>query len=69
MVHYSQKLCRKGDAIDIDNFNDYKELIERILERKPSKITIFIDMADIQKSWRSVSSKVLAAEHHLTLPV
>jgi hypothetical protein len=46
---------RKGDAVDVDNFNEFKELALNLMERKPQKITIYLDMADIQRSWQNVS--------------
>ncbi|KAF8237242.1 hypothetical protein L208DRAFT_1248422 [Tricholoma matsutake] len=48
--------CVKGDAIDIDNFDEYKDITSVIREKKPSKITIFVDMADIQKSFKNAST-------------
>ncbi|KAM6491722.1 hypothetical protein JOM56_012762 [Amanita muscaria] len=46
----------KGDAIDIDNFDEYKDLTSVICEKKPCKITIFIDMADVQKSFKNAGA-------------
>ena len=46
---------RKGDAIDVENFQEFEELAQNIIKRKPQKITIYVDMADIQTSWRNVS--------------
>jgi hypothetical protein len=51
---------RKGDAIDIDNFDEYKDITSVIREKKPAKITIFVNMADVQKSFKNaVSTAVL----------
>ncbi|KAJ7502229.1 hypothetical protein B0H11DRAFT_1663061, partial [Mycena galericulata] len=41
---------KKGEALDIDTAEEYKELVtDKILEGMPSKVTIYVDMADIQK--------------------
>jgi len=48
-------VCRKGDALDIDNLDDYKELASNIEAKSVKKITVYVDMGDIQKAWRSVS--------------
>jgi len=39
----------------VDNFEEYEELVSNIIKRKPGKITVYVDMADIQKAWRSIS--------------
>jgi hypothetical protein len=41
---------RKGDALNIDDYQDFKELVVAILASKPEKISVFVDMADIQKA-------------------
>ncbi|KAJ6569892.1 hypothetical protein B0H10DRAFT_2238147 [Mycena sp. CBHHK59/15] len=41
---------KKGDAVDIDSYDEYKDLVTDILENLPPKMTI-LDMADIQKRW------------------
>ncbi|KAJ6553683.1 hypothetical protein B0H10DRAFT_2241856 [Mycena sp. CBHHK59/15] len=46
----------KGDALDIDNFADYEELTKNILECRSSKVTIYLDMTDIQKAWSACGS-------------
>ncbi|KAJ7686295.1 hypothetical protein B0H17DRAFT_1204353 [Mycena rosella] len=42
---------KKGDAVDIDCFDEYTDLAADILEGLPPKMTIFVDMADIQRRW------------------
>jgi len=41
----------KGNAIDINNFDEYKDITSVIWEKKPKKITIYINMVDVQKSF------------------
>ena len=36
--------------IDVDEENDYKDMVKKVLERKPKKLTINIEMADVKKS-------------------
>jgi len=42
----------KSDAIDIDTFDEYKDLTDTIQAKKPSKITVFIDMDDVQRAFK-----------------
>ncbi|KAJ7886942.1 hypothetical protein B0H13DRAFT_2342680 [Mycena leptocephala] len=42
---------KKSDAVDIENFDEYNDLAKDILESLPPKMTIFVDMAEIQKRW------------------
>jgi hypothetical protein len=42
--------CTKADAIDIDNFTEFQYLCKTICNGKPNKLTIYADMADIEKS-------------------
>ena len=46
---------RKGDAVDVDDFSDFKQLVLKIVANTPQKITIYVDMADVQRSWKNVS--------------
>ena len=41
----------KADICDIINFEKYKDVVNKILEKKPTRIiTIFINIKDIEKS-------------------
>jgi hypothetical protein len=44
---------RKSDAVDIDTFEEYKDLSATIQDKGPAKITIFVDMADVQKAFKN----------------
>jgi hypothetical protein len=45
-------LNRKCDALNIDNFAEFRDLCKTIFSGKPTKITVYADMADIEKSLR-----------------
>ncbi|GLB45134.1 hypothetical protein LshimejAT787_2000390 [Lyophyllum shimeji] len=47
----------KGDAIDIDDFEEYKDLCKTVRTKKPSKITIFVDLADVRKMLKKSSAE------------
>jgi len=32
-----------ADAIDVDNVSDYKEMVKKITDEKPSIVKVFID--------------------------
>ncbi|KAJ6545282.1 hypothetical protein B0H19DRAFT_1075621 [Mycena capillaripes] len=58
---YSMKVqlpcTKKGEALDIDTAGEYMELVtEQILKERPSKLTIFVDMGEIQKRWNQKKS-------------
>ena len=43
----------KADACDVINFEEYEDVVIKILEKKPTRaITIFINMKDVEKSIR-----------------
>jgi len=43
--------CSKADACDVINFEEYEDVANKILERKPTKaVTIFVDMKDVERS-------------------
>ena len=46
----------KGDAVDIENFDDYKDLVGNLTDKKPNKITIFVDMNEIKLAWSTRGS-------------
>jgi ACT domain-containing protein len=44
-------LHSKGHACDVENFFKYKDVVKKIMERKPTKvITISINMKDVEKA-------------------
>ncbi|GLB45367.1 hypothetical protein LshimejAT787_2200300 [Lyophyllum shimeji] len=47
----------KGDAIDIDDFEEYKDLCKTVRTKKPSKITIFVNLADVRKMLKKSSAE------------
>lgn len=50
---------RKTDAIDIDNYQDFQDLVKKLNNNagpgRSTRVTIYHDMQDIQKAWRNVS--------------
>ncbi|KIK91441.1 hypothetical protein PAXRUDRAFT_13785 [Paxillus rubicundulus Ve08.2h10] len=38
-----------GDAMDVDNSGDYKEMMKKIDDERPTVVKIFIDMKDVEK--------------------
>ncbi|KAF5314283.1 hypothetical protein D9619_011846 [Psilocybe cf. subviscida] len=40
----------KTDAVDIDKFSEYKDIVGRILAKSPSKIFVYIDLEEVKKS-------------------
>jgi len=40
---------RTSDAIDIDNLNDYREMVKKISDDHPPVVKIFVDMRHIEK--------------------
>ncbi|KAJ7813363.1 hypothetical protein B0H14DRAFT_2262790, partial [Mycena olivaceomarginata] len=56
---YSMKVQLAGikctEALDVDTLEEFKELVkDDIIAKKISKLTIFVNMADIEKRWRKV---------------
>ncbi|KAJ7504083.1 hypothetical protein B0H11DRAFT_1905960 [Mycena galericulata] len=48
---------KKGDSIDVENWLEYETLPKDIIETRPPKMSIYIDMADIQKRWSARGSR------------
>ena len=40
---------RTSDAIDVDNLNDYKEMVKKISDDCPPVVRVFVDMRHIEK--------------------
>lgn len=40
----------KSDSIDVDDQDEYKDMVSKILKKKPKKVTIMVEMADVKKS-------------------
>jgi len=45
------------DAVDVDSEKDYKQMAKSILQARPKKVKILVDMKDVQRSCRAVSHK------------
>ncbi|KAJ7723042.1 hypothetical protein B0H16DRAFT_1334341 [Mycena metata] len=44
---------KKGEALDVDNVEEYKELVaDHIIANRIPKLTVFVDMGEIEKKWR-----------------
>jgi hypothetical protein len=50
LTHYSVR-----DAVDVDSEKDYQRMAKNILEAKPKKVKVIIDIKDVQRSCRVVS--------------
>ena len=43
--------CSKADACNVINYMEYKDIANKIIEKKPMRVvTIFVDMKDIKRS-------------------
>jgi uncharacterized protein YebE (UPF0316 family) len=51
-VHYSIR-----DAVDVDNKKDYQRMARNILEARPKKVKVILDIKDVQRSCCIVSHK------------
>ena len=38
----------KKDAIDVDNFSEYERMAKTVIEKKPSKFSIFVNLDDVK---------------------
>jgi hypothetical protein len=45
----------KADAVDIDNFKEFKQFVANVIANSAKKVTVFVDMAVLQNSWKAVS--------------
>lgn len=43
------------DAVDVDSKKDYKQMAKSILQARPKKVKILVDMKDVQHSCCAVS--------------
>ncbi|KAJ7770346.1 hypothetical protein B0H14DRAFT_2632620 [Mycena olivaceomarginata] len=43
--------AKKTEALDIENLEEYKAFAKEIKTVSPTKVTIFVDMVEIQKHW------------------
>lgn len=48
---------RASDAIDVDNIIDYREMVNKLLEDKPSVVKVFVDMRHVEKLPRGSKSR------------
>ena len=43
--------CSKADACDVINYEEYEDVVNKVLEKNPTRaITIFVDMKDIKRN-------------------
>ena len=42
--------CRKGDALDVNNEAEYRDMVKKIQDNCWSKINIVIDLDDVKKA-------------------
>jgi len=49
MYHFLAYIsCSKKDAIDVDNFSEYERMAKKVIEEKPSKFSIFVNLDDVK---------------------
>jgi len=46
-----------ADAIDVDNVSDYKEMVKKITDEKPSIVKVFVDTRHINKLPRGSTTR------------
>jgi hypothetical protein len=57
IIHLTTQLSRKADALDIDKFAEFQNLCKTICFVKPAKLTVYADMAEIEKALQQRTSK------------
>ena len=53
------------DAMDVDNEDDYKEMVKKIQERNPATTKILVDMKSIEKLPKMSGLTLKGAGHSL----
>jgi hypothetical protein len=43
------KVSSKSDYIDVDDKSKYEDMVRKILEKKPKKVSISFEMTDVKK--------------------
>jgi len=60
--------CSKTDACDVINYEEYEDVTNKILEKKPTRaITISVDMKDIERSIKVCTLQIHYLCYLLTL--
>ncbi|KAJ7082170.1 hypothetical protein C8R43DRAFT_1142845 [Mycena crocata] len=55
-IRFGIRVLAPPDKLYINHYDDYEELVAKLLDRQARKITIWLDMADIQKAWSTRGS-------------
>ena len=54
-----------ADSIDVDNATDYKEMVKKILNEKPTIVKLIVDMRHVEKLPRSSKSSRSSEDNSL----
>jgi hypothetical protein len=58
---YTEVLCSKKDAIDIDTLPDFRDLVEKLIENDTNKLTVFYDLDDVKRAAKVLLSLYISA--------
>jgi hypothetical protein len=59
---------RKKDAIDVDELSEYTELVAKILDEQPSKLTVFVNLEDVKLAHKVIVSKFILCSKYVADP-
>jgi hypothetical protein len=48
-MELTMHVSSKSDSIDVDDQSEYEDMVKKILEKKPKKVTILVEMVDVKK--------------------
>ena len=53
------RLYSKSDYIDVDDNSKYEDIVGKIFEKKPKKVTISVKMTDVKKGCRKAQVRTM----------
>lgn len=52
----------KTESIDVDDKIEYKDMVTKICEKKPKKVTILVEMTDVKKGCKKAQVGLSCSE-------
>lgn len=59
LLTYATISCRKANAVDVEDFGEYKDMVKKLWTGLVTKVSVMVDLNDVKEAQKQVRTTIL----------
>lgn len=59
LLTYATTSCRKANAVDVEDFGEYKDMVKKLWTGLVTKVSVMVDLNDVKEAQKQVRTAIL----------